>query len=87
MIIPFRLELDEDYNIVVKWVFRATKKGYYQVNLIYEPNKEEYIKTTCECWGYRTGIKREKNYQCKHIKQAIKRMQDYKQELNKGVLE
>jgi len=86
-LIPFRIKLDEKYNLEIEFIFRATKKGYYHVKLFYDPMKEEYIKTECECWDYNMGIKKQTDYQCKHIKESIKIMQEHEQEINKGELQ
>ena len=85
-LIPFRLQLDTESNIIIEFIYRATKKGYYQVKLTYEPMTEKVIKTTCECWDYRMKSSKDENYQCKHIKNSMIIIQDHKQELNKGEL-
>jgi hypothetical protein len=86
MIIPFRIKIDDEYNEEIEFIFRATTKGYYSVLLTYDPIKEEYIKTKCECWDYKMGLKKDENYQCKHIKEAIEVIENHKKELNKGEL-
>ena len=85
-LIPYRQRTNDEGDLVLDFIFKATGKGFWETRMTFDPIKEAVVKCECECPSMKFGsIKAEAEgnlfFECKHIKICKKVIEKFKKVL------